>query len=46
MLEQAQQFFSDTDVNITSEGRSYLGGFIGNDVGKSNTLTLNTPIRH
>ena len=40
MLEQAQQFFSDTDVNITSEGRSYLGGFIGNDVGKSKHINI------
>ena len=40
MLEQAQQFFSDTDVNITSEGRSYLGGFIGNDVSKSKHINI------
>ena len=40
MLEQAQQIFSDTNVNITVEGRSYLGGFIGNDVGKSKHINI------
>ena len=40
MLEQAQQFFSDTNVNITAEGRSYFGGFIGNNVGKSKHIDI------
>ena len=40
MLEQAQQIFADTNVNITVEGQSYLGGFIGNDVGKSKHINI------
>lgn len=31
-LEEAKHIFLDTNINITIEGRKYLGGFVGNDV--------------
>jgi hypothetical protein len=30
-LERAQEVFKDTGVNITTEGKRYLGGFVGTD---------------
>ena len=29
-LEEARVLFAETKINITTEGRKYLGGFIGN----------------
>ena len=34
LLDEASELFNDTDVNITVEGRKYLGGFIGTIEGK------------
>ena len=28
-VDTAREIFADTDINITSEGRAYLGGFVG-----------------
>ena len=33
-LTQSKEIFKDTNVNITTEGQKYLGGFIGSDTGK------------
>ena len=30
-----EQVFADTDIKITTEGRKYLGGFIGGEAGQS-----------
>ena len=31
LLEIAKQIFSGTSINITSRGRKYLGGFVGDE---------------
>ena len=36
MLRDAQEMFGDTVVQITTEGRKYLGGFIGTQEGREN----------
>ena len=33
--DDVQQVFADTDIEITTEGRKYLGGFIGGEAGQS-----------
>ena len=33
--EKARQIFRDTNIKVTTEGRSYLGGYIGNESGQS-----------
>jgi hypothetical protein len=33
--DEAQQVFADTNIKITTEGRKYLGGFIGSEDGQS-----------
>ncbi len=35
-LQEAKEIFGDTGVQITTEGRKYLGGFVGTDEGKQN----------
>ena len=32
---KAEEIFSDTNIKITTEGRKYLGGFIGNPHARS-----------
>ena len=32
---KAEEIFSDTNIKITTEGRKYLGGFIGNPQARS-----------
>ena len=33
--EKARQIFRDTNIKVTTEGRSYLGGYIGSESGQS-----------
>ena len=35
MLLQAEELFRDTGINITTEGRKYLGGYVGTEEGSS-----------
>ena len=37
--ERAEEIFRDTGVQITSEGRKYLGGFVGKTAGAENYVT-------
>ena len=34
MLLQAEELFRDTGINITTEGRKYLGGYVGTEEGR------------
>ena len=34
--EKARKIFEDTNIKVTIEGKSYLGGYIGSDSGKAN----------
>ena len=38
LLEEARNIFQGTGVNITDEGKKYLGGFIGSEEGKNNYM--------
>ena len=35
-VDAAREIFADTDINITSEGRAYLGGFVGSKESREN----------
>ena len=35
LVDEAKRIFNGTNINVTTEGRKYLGGFIGTDEGKS-----------
>jgi hypothetical protein len=35
-VDAAREIFADTDINITSEGRVYLGGFVGSKESREN----------
>ncbi len=35
-MDAAREIFADTDINITSEGRAYLGGFVGSKESREN----------